>query len=124
MTVDGQERQPQELFGAFLGIELEPGSHVIECSYLPEGLREGMIISLLCAAVLAAAVFISQRRRQKERKAMRRRLLERRTRREEHLTRRAFERQPEEADAEPVETAEAAGLIESEETEKDINQET
>ena len=124
VTVDGQERQPQELFGAFLGIELEPGSHVIECSYLPEGLREGMIISLLCAAVLAAAVFISQRRRQKERKAMRRRLLERRTRREEHLTRRAFERQPEEADAEPVETAEAAGLIESEETEKDINQET
>ena len=124
VTVDGQERQPQELFGAFLGIELEPGSHVIECSYLPEGLREGMIISLLCAAVLAAAVFISRRRRQKERKAMRRRLLERRTRWEEHLTRRAFERQPEEADAEPVETAEAAGLIESEETEKDINQET
>lgn len=124
VTVDGQERQPQELFGAFLGIELEPGSHVIECSYLPEGLKEGMMISLFCAAVLAAAVFISRRRRQKERKAMRRRLLERRTRREEHLTRRAFERQPEEADAEPVEKAEAAGLIESEETEKDINQET
>lgn len=124
VTVDGQERQPQELFGAFLGIELEPGSHVIECSYLPEGLKEGMMISLFCVAVLAAAVFISRRRRQKERKAMRRRLLERRTRREEHLTRRAFERQPEEADAEPVETAEAAGLIESEETEKDINQET
>ncbi len=124
VTVDGQERQPQELFGAFLGIELEPGSHVIECSYMPEGLKEGMMISLLCAAVLAAAVFISRRRRQKERKAMRRRLSERRTRREEHLTRRAFERQPEEADAEPVEKAEAAGLIESEETEKDINQET
>ena len=124
VTVDGQERQPQELFGAFLGIELEPGSHVIECSYLPEGLKEGMMISLFCVAVLAAAVFISRRRRQKERKAMRRRLLERRTHREEHLTRRAFERQPEEADAEPVEKAEAAGLIESEETEKDINQET
>lgn len=124
VTVDGQERQPQELFGAFLGIELEPGSHVIECSYMPEGLKEGMMISLLCAAVLAAAVFISRRRRQKERKAMRRRLSERRTHREEHLTKRAFERQPEEADAEPVEKAEAAGLIESEETEKDINQET
>lgn len=124
VTVDGQERQPQELFGAFLGIELEPGSHVIECSYMPEGLKEGMMISLFCVAVLAAAVFISRRRRQKERKAMRRRLLERRTHREEHLTRRAFERQPEEADAEPVEKAEAAGLIESEETEKDINQET
>ena len=55
---------------------------------------------------------------------MRRRLLERRTHREEHLTRRAFERQPEEADAEPVEKAEAAGITESEETEKDINQET
>lgn len=124
VTVDGQERQPQELFGAFLGIELEPGSHVIECSYLPEGLKEGMMISLFCVAVLAAAVFISRRRRQKERKAMRRRLLERRTHREEHLTRRAFERQPEEADAEPVEKAEAAGITESEETEKDINQET
>jgi len=124
MTVDGQERQPQELFGAFLGIELEPGSHVIECSYMPEGLKEGMMISLLCAAVLAAAVFISRRRRQKERKAMRRRLSERRTRREEHLTRKAFERHLEAADAEPVETAEAAGITESEETEKDINQET
>ena len=124
VTVDGQERQPQELFGAFLGIELEPGSHVIECSYMPEGLKEGMMISLLCAAVLAAAVFISRRRRQKERKAMRRRLSERRTRREEHLTRKAFERHLEAADAEPVETAEAAGITESEETEKDINQET
>lgn len=121
VTVDGQERQPQELFGAFLGIELEPGSHVIECSYMPEGLKEGMMISLLCAAVLAAAVFISRRRRQKERKAMRRRLSERRTRREEHLTRKAFERHLEAADAEPVETA---GITESEETEKDINQET
>ena len=116
VTVDGQERQPQELFGAFLGIELEPGSHVIECSYMPEGLKEGMMISLLCAAVLAAAVFISRRRRQKERKAMRRRLSERRTRREEHLTRKAFERHLEAADAEPVETAEAAGITESEET--------
>lgn len=124
VTVDGQERQPQELFGAFLGIELEPGSHVIECSYMPEGLKEGMMISLLCAAVLAAAVFISRRRRQKERKAMRRRLSERRTRREEHLTRKAFERHLEAADAELVETAEAAGITESEETEKDINQET
>lgn len=124
VTVDGQERQPQELFGAFLGIELEPGSHVIECSYMPEGLKEGMMISLLCAAVLAAAVFISRRRRQKERKAMRRRLSERRTRREEHLTRKAFERHLEAADAEPVETAEAAEITESEETEKDINQET
>lgn len=124
VTVDRQERQPQELFGAFLGIELEPGSHVIECSYMPEGLKEGMMISLLCAAVLAAAVFISRRRRQKERKAMRRRLSERRTRREEHLTRKAFERHLEAADAEPVETAEAAGITESEETEKDINQET
>lgn len=124
VTVDGQERQPQELFGAFLGIELEPGSHVIECSYMPEGLKEGIMISLLCAAVLAAAVFISRRRRQKERKAMRRRLSERRTRREEHLTRKAFERHLEAADAEPVETAEAAGITESEETEKDINQET
>lgn len=124
VTVDGQERQPQELFGAFLGIELEPGSHVIECSYMPEGLKEGMMISLLCAAVLAAAVFISRRRRQKERKAMRRRLSERRTRREEHLTRKAFERHLEAADAEPVETAEVAGITESEETEKDINQET
>ena len=124
VTVDGQERQPQELFGAFLGIELEPGSHVIECSYLPEGLKEGMMISLFCVAVLAAAVFISRRRRQKERKAMRRRLSERRTRREEHLTRKAFERHLEAADAEPVETAEAAGITESEETEKDINQET
>lgn len=124
VTVDGQERQPQELFGAFLGIELEPGSHVIECSYMPEGLKEGMMISLLCAAVLTAAVFISRRRRQKDRKAMRRRLSERRTRREKHLTRKAFERHLEAADAEPVETAEAAGITESEETEKDINQET
>lgn len=124
VTVDGQERQPQELFGAFLGIELEPGSHVIECSYMPEGLKEGMMISLLCAAVLAAAVFISRRRRQKDRKAMRRRLSERRPRREKHLTRKAFERHLEAADAEPVETAEAAGITESEETEKDINQET
>lgn len=118
VTVDGQERTPQKLFGAFLGIELEPGSHVIELSYMPEGLKEGIFISLFCASVLAAAAFAAGRKRQKERRAMHRRLSERRARREEELSKEAFGKQQEN---------EAAGkkeITDTAETEKDINQET
>ena len=118
MTVDGQERTPQKLFGAFLGIELEPGSHVIELSYMPEGLKEGIFISLFCASVLAAAAFAAGRKRQKERRAMHRRLSERRARREEELSKEAFGKQQENEAAGKKEIRDTA------ETEKDINQET
>ena len=85
VTVDGQERQPQELFGTFLGIELEPGSHVIELSYMPEGLREGILISLICVFILAAAALGVRRKRQKERRALHRRLSEQHARWAEKL---------------------------------------
>ncbi len=118
VTVDGQERTPQKLFGAFLGIELEPGSHVIELSYMPEGLKEGIFISLFCASVLAAAAFAAGRKRQKERRAMHRRLSERRARREEELPKEAFGKQQEN------EAAGKKAITDTAETEKDINQET
>lgn len=109
VTVDGQERQPQKLFGAFLGIEMDPGSHVVELSYMPEGLKEGALISLLCAAVLGAAAFAAFRKRKRERRNLHRRLSERRDRREGRLL--------EKASGERLEKG--TGQIE-----KDINQET
>lgn len=115
VTVDGQQRQPQELFEAFLGIELEPGSHVIELSYTPEGLKEGRVLSLLCAAVLAAAAFAAHRKKQKERRALHRRLSERRAHRGEDLPK---------MDAGTQQENERTEMNKAAETEKDINQET
>ena len=46
ITVDGEKKTAKKLFDAFMGIELSPGSHVIEMQYMPRGLKMGAAISL------------------------------------------------------------------------------
>ena len=70
ITVDGEKKTAKKLFDAFMGIELSPGSHVIEMHYMPQGLKMGAAISLGSLAVLAAAFGISHARKQRERKQM------------------------------------------------------
>ena len=70
ITVDGEKKTAKKLFDAFMGIELSPGSHVIEMHYMPQGLKMGAAISLGSLAVLAVAFGISHARKQRERKQM------------------------------------------------------
>ena len=47
ILVDGKEQKPIKILDALIGLELEEGPHIIEFKYIPRGLKEGTIISLL-----------------------------------------------------------------------------
>lgn len=74
VTVDGEEKSAKQVFGAFLGIELLPGSHVIELTYMPKGLKEGAAISAVSLLVLAGAAILARRRKMRRRRRIHERL--------------------------------------------------
>ncbi len=70
VKVDGEETETRKLFDTFLTVELSEGSHRVEMSYEPEGLRLGawvtagsILILILCTA---AGVRLRKRKEKKE----------------------------------------------------------
>ncbi len=59
VTVDGGDRHLVEPDGAFLGVQVGPGTHRVRFEYHMPGLRSGLLVTLLglagCAAVLLGA---------------------------------------------------------------------
>lgn len=51
LKVDGKPAEYYKVCGAFIGIDLEPGTHTITLQYLPQGLKAGLIITI-CTFVL------------------------------------------------------------------------
>ena len=45
VSVDGSPVETRKVLGAFLGIELSPGSHTVTMDYFPKGLKEGALLS-------------------------------------------------------------------------------
>ena len=62
-TVDGQPAKLLRANTAFLGLELEPGSHTIALHYQTPGLTAGILISLAGAVVYLVIVVWNRRRR-------------------------------------------------------------
>lgn len=56
VEIDGAPVTARKLFDAFLGLDLAAGSHTITMRYIPEGLKEGALISVLAVLLLAATV--------------------------------------------------------------------
>ena len=52
ITVDGEKVSQKEVLGALMAVDLEPGEHVIEMRYVPEGFFPAIWISLFAFAVL------------------------------------------------------------------------
>lgn len=52
ILVDGVEQPAQKMLDAFIGVRLTPGSHTVEMSYMPEGLKTGWMITVASAALL------------------------------------------------------------------------
>ena len=67
VTVDGEEVSTRKLFDTFLTVELPAGSHEIEMSYEPQGLRPGAVISAGSVLILAVIGVSGRIRRKKER---------------------------------------------------------
>ena len=47
IIVDGKKQEPKKVFDTLISLELEKGKHEIEFKYMPRGLKEGTIMSLI-----------------------------------------------------------------------------
>ncbi len=62
-TVDGVPASTVSVFGAFIGIPLEPGRHTVSLHYETPGFKLGLYVSLGCLAVFLALAVLSLLRR-------------------------------------------------------------
>ena len=60
ILVDGKTIKPKKIFNSLIGIELEKGTHEIEFKYIPRGLKEGIIIS-----VIGITTFVLSKKKEK-----------------------------------------------------------
>ncbi len=58
-TVDGQEAEIRPLADAFVGVPVTAGKHEVTISYMPEGVKPGMLISLAGLAILLILLAVS-----------------------------------------------------------------
>ena len=66
IRVNGEITEP-ELFGdCFMMLPLEPGEYVVEMEYKVEGLKEGILLSLLCISIFVGIVFFSYNRKKEK----------------------------------------------------------
>ncbi|MCI8401771.1 MAG: YfhO family protein [Lachnospiraceae bacterium] len=68
VTVDGVTAETSAYADAFLSLSLSAGDHTIVMTYVPAGLREGAMLSLISLAILSVAVIICLIRYRKERR--------------------------------------------------------
>ena len=69
LLIDGNEQKPREIFDTFLAVDVTAGTHTIELSYEPRGLRAGGIItaaSVIFVGITAAAEAYMTRRKTEE----------------------------------------------------------
>lgn len=52
VKVDGKEVETKPVMGVLLGIDIEPGTHIIDLSYTPQGLIVGSVISGISVLIL------------------------------------------------------------------------
>lgn len=52
VLVDGVRQPSDKILDAFLAVRLAPGTHQIEMTYVPQGLRPGCLISGICVLIL------------------------------------------------------------------------
>lgn len=66
--VDGKQVTTTSFKNAMLSFEVPEGEHEIELKYFPEGLKEGLIISICCIITIILAVFINKFKKYNKRK--------------------------------------------------------
>ena len=67
VRVDGTEVTPRKILGAFLGVELTAGEHVLELDYMPDGLKNGAYISGISAAFIILSLVVTGAIRRRKR---------------------------------------------------------
>lgn len=62
VEVDGKKAEPRKIFDTFMALDLSEGSHTIQMTYEPQGLRTGAWITAGSLAVLGALSFLAYKR--------------------------------------------------------------
>ncbi len=65
LLVDGKQQKIQKVNTGFVGLPLEEGQHEIKLIYHSRGMKEGILITLITAAVIAADYFRRNRKYEK-----------------------------------------------------------
>ena len=64
--VDG-EIVPADCIGeALMGLPVTAGDHEIRLDYMPDGMKTGAVLSILCAVLMAVSIMLDMRRRKRE----------------------------------------------------------
>lgn len=61
VKVDGKKVSYYKVAGAFIGVDMTPGVHTVEFSYMPKGLLSGILISIVCMSLLMFALQIEKK---------------------------------------------------------------
>ncbi len=65
LYVDGEKSDINLFDGLWISTPLSAGQHTIEIRFFPSGLKEGILISILAAALIALSLFIDKKHRQR-----------------------------------------------------------
>ena len=60
ITVDGCDVKAEKIAGAFIGLRLSEGEHIIEMNYVPKGYALGLRISVVCVMLLLLLVLMQE----------------------------------------------------------------
>lgn len=61
LKVDGKEQEIEPLADALLAVPMKAGQHTVELTYCPDGLKQGILVSLCGIGILLALCFIRRR---------------------------------------------------------------
>lgn len=61
IKIDGKTVPYYKTVGSFIGVDMEPGSHTIEFTYIPNGLIPGILISVICMVLLLISLQIEKK---------------------------------------------------------------
>jgi len=70
LKVDGKEHDYYALGEAFLCIDLEPGTHIIELTYMPRGMYQGIGISVVCCFLFMVSLWFTNHQNKKTKMKM------------------------------------------------------
>ena len=61
VKVDGKKVDYYKVAGAFIGVDMDAGTHTVEFSYMPQGMLPGILISILCMVILMISLRVEKK---------------------------------------------------------------
>ena len=63
VKINGEKVEPQLFGGTFMAFDLEPGEYELQMKYVPEGIRIGLVVSLVSLSVFVSLMLVGKKRK-------------------------------------------------------------